>query len=67
VVVPELTLRAGPGAEYKDIAVVHDGLEVAVRERRPDWLLIQIPGGEGGWVETASVQYIFGRPIRTSR
>jgi uncharacterized protein YgiM (DUF1202 family) len=61
VVVPELTLRAGPGAEYKDIVVVHDGLEVAVRERRPGWALIQIPGGAGGWVETATVEPVFGR------
>lgn len=61
VVVPELVLRAGPGTDYKDIAVVHDGLEVSVRERRPEWVLIQIPGGEGGWVEAASVELVFSR------
>ncbi len=61
VVQPELTLRSGPGPEYKDIMVVHDGLEVAVRERRPGYVLIQIPGGDGGWVETASVEQIFAR------
>ncbi|MBN2464821.1 tetratricopeptide repeat protein [candidate division WOR-3 bacterium] len=59
VVQPELTLRSGPGPDYKDIAVVHDGLEVLVRERRPDYVLIQIPGGDGGWVESASVETIF--------
>jgi len=64
VIVPELTLRAGPGAEYKDIAVVHDGLEVTVRERRPEWLLVQVPGGEGGWVEVASIEAVFPRPTR---
>lgn len=61
VVQPELTLRSGPGPEYKEIAVVHDGLEVTVRERRPDYVLIQIPGGEGGWVESAAVEPIFAR------
>ncbi len=61
VVEPELMLRSGPGSEYKEIAVVHDGLEVVVRERRPDYVLIQIPGGDGGWVETASVEQIFPR------
>ncbi len=62
VVQPELTLRSGPGADYKEIAVVHDGLEVMVRERRPDYVLIQVPGGDGGWVESSSVEPIF--PIR---
>ncbi len=61
VVQPELTLRSGPGPEYKEIAVVHDGLEVMLRERRPGYVLIQIPGGDGGWVESASVEPIFGR------
>jgi len=61
VVEPELTLLSGPGQEYKEIAVVHDGLEVTVREQRPDYVLIQIPGGDGGWVESASVEQIFTR------
>ena len=61
VVQPELTLRSGPGAEYKEIAVVHDGLEVMLREQRPGYVLIQIPGGDGGWVESASVEPIFTR------
>ena len=61
VVLPELTLRSGPGPEYKEIAVVHDGLEVMLREQRPGYVLIQIPGGDGGWVETASVEPIFAR------
>ncbi|MFO7650289.1 MAG: tetratricopeptide repeat protein [bacterium] len=61
VVAPELTLRSGPGAEYKDIAVVHDGLEVVVRERRPGFVLVQLPGGEGGWAESGAVEQVFGR------
>jgi len=59
VVLPELTLRSGPGPEYKEIAVVHDGLEVTVREQRPGYVLIQIPGGDGGWAESSSVETIF--------
>jgi len=61
VVQPELTLRSGPGPEYKEIAVVHDGLEVTLREQRPGYVLIQIPGGDGGWVESAAVEPIFAR------
>ena len=61
VVVPELTLRSGPGTEYKEMVVVHDGLEVVLRETRPGYVLVQMPGGEGGWAETAAVEPIFGR------
>jgi tetratricopeptide (TPR) repeat protein len=61
VVQSELTLRSGPGAEYKEIAVVHDGLEVQLREQRPGFVLIQIPGGDGGWVESTAVEPIFAR------
>ena len=59
VVVPELVLRAGPGAEYKEIVIVHDGMEATVRERRPEWVLIQVPGGEGGWAEFGTVEQVF--------
>ncbi len=65
VVVPELTLRSGPGPEYKEIAVVHDGLEGTVRERRPGYVLLQFPGGLGGWADTSSVEIIHGRPVRS--
>jgi tetratricopeptide (TPR) repeat protein len=61
VVQPELTLRSGPGQEYKEIAVVHDGLEVTVREERPGYVLVQIPGGDGGWAESSSVERVFAR------
>lgn len=61
VVAPEVTLRSGPGPEYKDILIVHDGLEVVVSEERPGWVLAQLPGGDGGWAETAAVERIFGR------
>jgi tetratricopeptide (TPR) repeat protein len=61
VVAPELTLRSGPGDEYKDLAVVHDGLEVVVRERRPGWALVQVPGGAGGWAAAPAVESIWDR------
>jgi hypothetical protein len=62
VVVPELVLRSGPGEEYKDIVIVHDGLEVVIRNRRGNYVLVQAPGGEGGWAEASSVEQIF--PVR---
>jgi len=41
------------------MVVVHDGLEVLIRETRPGYVLVQMPGGEGGWAETAAVEPIF--------
>ncbi|MEO0081764.1 MAG: tetratricopeptide repeat protein [candidate division WOR-3 bacterium] len=59
VVVPELTLRSGPGEEYKEMVIVHDGLEVLVRSRRGKYVLVQAPGGEGGWAESSAFEQIF--------
>jgi tetratricopeptide (TPR) repeat protein len=59
VVVPEVTLRSGPGEDYKDIVVVHDGLEASIRSRRGRYVLLQVPGGTGGWADSSSVELIF--------
>lgn len=59
VVVPEAILRSGPGEEYKEIAAVHDGLEVKILESRTGFVLVQIPGGLGGWVETEALEPVF--------
>jgi len=59
VIAPEASATSGPGAEYKEILVVHDGTEVSVRETRGAFVLIQLPGGVGGWVPADVVKYIF--------
>ncbi len=59
IVAAEAILRSGPGAEYKEIAAVHDGTEVKILERRPEFLLIQLPGGLGGWVEKEAIEPVF--------
>jgi tetratricopeptide (TPR) repeat protein len=56
---PETILRSGPGEDYRDMVIVHDGLEVAVRERRGEWLLVQAPGGEGGWTRQSALERVF--------
>src|SRR5213078_1952635 len=49
VVVPEVNALSGPGEEFKQILLLHDGTEVRIRELRGDYLLVQVPGGGGGW------------------
>jgi tetratricopeptide (TPR) repeat protein len=59
VVAPEVNAMSGPGDDYKEIIVLHDGAEIRVREKRGDYLLIQLPGGIGGWIPQDAVEYIF--------
>jgi hypothetical protein len=59
VVVPEASARSGPGEDYKDIVLLHDGTEVGIREVRGDWLLVQLPGGTGGWVRKEVLVRVF--------
>jgi uncharacterized protein YgiM (DUF1202 family) len=50
---------SGPGEEYKHILTLHDGAEVRIREERQNYVLIQLPGGLGGWIEKESLEEIF--------
>lgn len=59
VVVPEASANSGPGEESKQILLMHDGTEVQVRESRGDWLLVQLPGGAGGWVRRNTLERVY--------
>ncbi len=59
VVVKEASALSGPGVDFKEILMLHDGTEVKIRERRGDYLLVQLPGGVGGWVPQSAVERIY--------
>jgi tetratricopeptide (TPR) repeat protein len=59
IIVPEVNAMSGPGDEYKHILVLHDGAEVRIREARQDYVLIQLPGGLGGWIDKGSLEEVF--------
>ncbi len=59
VVVPEVDVLAGPDPASRQILLVHDGTEVRVRERRGDYLLVQLPGGSGGWMPERAVERVY--------
>jgi uncharacterized protein YgiM (DUF1202 family) len=61
VIAPEVSAMSGPAEDYKKIIVLHDGVEVKVRERRGDYFLIQLPRGIGGWLPVDAVEEITGR------
>jgi len=59
VVVAEVSASSGPGEEFKQVLLLHDGTEVRIREQRGDWLLVQLPGGSGGWLKQAAIERVF--------
>lgn len=59
VVTPEVNAFSGPGEEYKQILLLHDGTEVLIREKRGGFALVQISGGAGGWLRTENLENIY--------
>ena len=59
VVAPEVNALSGPGEEFKQILLLHDGTEVRIRELRGDYLLVQLPGGSGGWIRAEAVERVY--------
>ena len=59
VVVPEVSAASGPGDEFKQVLLLHDGTEVRIRETRGDWVLIQLPGGSGGWLKQSAIERVY--------
>jgi uncharacterized protein YgiM (DUF1202 family) len=59
ITTPEVSALSGPGEDYKEIIVIHNGSEVAVREISGDYALIQLPGGVGGCVPHNALEEIF--------
>lgn len=59
VVAPEARAWSGPSEEFKEILLLHDGSEVRIREARGQYLLIQLPGGSGGWIRKDAVERVY--------
>ncbi len=59
IVVREVNALSGPGEDYKEILTVHDGTEVKTKELRGEYVLIQIPGGIGGWIRKDTLEEVF--------
>jgi len=59
VVTPEVNVLSGPGEEYKQILLLHEGTEVLIREQRAGHLLVQLPGGSGGWLKVDAVERVY--------
>jgi len=60
VVAPESTARSGPFAEAQNAFVAHDGAELAVLDRRDDWLQVTDGAGRIGWLPRHQVEVLPG-------
>ena len=59
VIVAEVSAASGPGEEFKQVLLLHDGTEVRIREERGAWLLVQLPGGSGGWLKQSAIERVY--------
>ena len=62
VMVPEVAVASGPGAQYVIEFELHSGAEVELLETRGSWNRVALPGEEGleGWVPAAAVEAVSG-------
>jgi tetratricopeptide (TPR) repeat protein len=60
VVAPEATARSGPFAEAQDTFKTHDGAELAVLNRRHEWLQVSDGAGRIGWLSAKQVEILPG-------
>ena len=54
--VREITLRTGPGAEYKITSMIKSGTPMTVLEQADNWTRVALVGGNEGWVLTQFLQ-----------
>lgn len=47
---PSVEVLAGPGTSNPTLFTVHEGLTIAVRDVRDDWVQVGLPNGLNGWV-----------------
>jgi tetratricopeptide (TPR) repeat protein len=60
VVAPEATARSGPFDEAQSVFTSHDGAELAVPDRRDDWLQVTDGSGKIGWLQKKQAEVLPG-------
>ncbi len=60
VVTPEVTARSGPFDEAQSAFTAHDGAELAVLDRRDNWLQVTDGSGRIGWLQRQQVEILPG-------
>jgi len=60
VVAPDATARSGPFDEAQSAFTAHDGAELAVLDRRDNWLQVTDGSGRIGWLQRQQVEILPG-------
>lgn len=53
-----VNVKSGPKDSFKTLFVIHEGLKVGVKAQSEDWIKVELPNGNIGWIELASVKKI---------
>jgi tetratricopeptide (TPR) repeat protein len=53
-----VNVKSGPKDNLKNLFVIHEGIKVAVKERAEDWVKIELPNGNIGWIKSAGLREI---------
>ncbi|MCF7912647.1 MAG: tetratricopeptide repeat protein [Candidatus Cloacimonetes bacterium] len=49
---------SGPGVEYTRVFTIHEGMICQIENTNDDWMLIKLPNGIGGWVQTNLLEIV---------
>lgn len=52
ILAPTAVGFSGPGSEYTRVFTVHEGMTCRIEDKNDNWVLIKLPNGIGGWIES---------------
>jgi tetratricopeptide (TPR) repeat protein len=53
-----VNVKSGPKDSFKTLFVIHEGLKVSVAAQNEEWIKVELPNGNVGWIAAASVKKI---------
>jgi len=53
-----VNVKSAPNTKQKTLMVIHEGIKVNIIDSKGDWLKVELPNGNIGWVEAAAIQVI---------
>lgn len=53
-----VNVKSGPKDSFKTLFVIHEGLKVSVKTQSEEWIKVELPNGNVGWITSASVKKI---------
>lgn len=53
-----VNVKSAPDVKQKTLMIIHEGTKVQIIEPKENWLKVELPNGNVGWVEAAAIQLI---------